>query len=149
MEIGKLLKMAELSGETDKNTLGMILSNRMDMASEQGGMISVKNFDALADDLVLWKKAALVTAEMAIDYYRSAASQSRSGIKPKFVPCMVRLYGVAMGDYPFHGTRAPAGDYDCVTNQYGAVSITATDGQLLGLRLNEFEPIAWMVNSKA
>jgi len=82
---------------------------------------------------------------MALDYYRSGLQK----IRPRFVPCRVRLYGVACGDGPFSGTRAPAGGYDCTANQYGAVSITATNGQQRGLRLNEFEPIAWAVNSKA
>lgn len=87
----------------------------------------------------------LSSVSMAVDYYRAGSS----GIKPKYVPCRVRIHDVAMGDHPFQGTCAPAGDYDCTANPYGAVSITATNGQQLGLRLSEFEPIAWALNSKA
>lgn len=84
-------------------------------------------------------------AEKALNYYRSGMLE----IKPQYIPARVRLYGVACGDGPFAGTRAAAGEYDCTCNQWGAVSITASNGQMLGLRLNEFEPITWRENDKA
>lgn len=82
--------------------------------------------------------------EKALNYYRSGIEK----VKPKYVPCRVRLYDVVCGDGPFSGTRAPAGDYDCKSNQWGAVSITASNGLMLGLRLIEFEPISWQENDK-
>lgn len=35
-----------------EDTIGMILSNRVDYGGEQGGMVSVKQFDQVAKDLI-------------------------------------------------------------------------------------------------
>jgi hypothetical protein len=43
-------------------------------------------------------------------------------------------------------SSAEAGEYDCNSNGWGAVSIKASDGKMLGLRPHEFEPIAWREN---
>jgi hypothetical protein len=40
---------------TEKDQLSMILSNRIDMGSAEGGLISVKQFDVLIEDLIEWK----------------------------------------------------------------------------------------------
>jgi len=94
--------------------------------------------DAMSDETTNSNQAA------ALDYYRCGMEK----IRPHYVPARIRLYGVACGDGPFAGTRAVAGDYDCRCNEWGAVSIIASNGQMLGLRLNEFEPIAWQRNDK-
>ena len=41
---------------SEKKTLGMILSNRADMGSSDGALISMKAYDGLIDDLILWKE---------------------------------------------------------------------------------------------
>lgn len=41
------------------------------------------------------------------------------------------------------------GEYDCSCNQYGAVSVKASDGTMLGVRLEEFEPLEWVPNPAA
>jgi hypothetical protein len=86
--------------------------------------------------------------QKAAEYYRVAAIQSghRIGMKPTYVPSRVRVPCFVRGDGPFAGTRIQPGDYDCTCNQYGAVSVRATNGEELGLKLYEFEPIAWREN---
>ena len=76
----------------------------------------------------------------ALDYYRAAVE----GRAPRWVPSRIRLLATLRGDFPFgHSTVAPAGDYDCECNQWGAVSIRCSNGQGLGVKPAEFEPIAW------
>ncbi len=48
------------------------------------------------------------------------------------------------GDFPFaHNIIAPAGVYTPQLNPHGAVSVIANDGQLLGIKPDEFE---WLDN---
>lgn len=86
--------------------------------------------------------------EKSLDYYRSGMMQRcAEARRPKYVPSRVRLTQRVTGDWPIgHGTQSGPGEYDCDSNQYGAVSIRAEDGKMLGLRPNEFEPIAWAAN---
>ena len=79
----------------------------------------------------------------ALDYYR-AGLEKRA---PKWVPCRVLLKGPVRGDYPIgHTTLAEAGEHDCESNRYGAISVRATNGQRLGVKPAEFEPIDWRGN---
>jgi len=87
--------------------------------------------------------------EKSIAYYRTAATQARTHERPKHIPCRVRITRTVRGDGPCCGTQIGPGDYDCHCNGLGAVSVTATNGRILGLRLDEFEPIAWAENPKA
>ena len=49
------------------------------------------------------------------------------------------------GDFPFgHHTVAPAGVYIPEINPHGAVSVVASNGELLGLKPGEFE---WLDNA--
>lgn len=84
--------------------------------------------------------------EQALAYYRCAATQARTGERPPYVPSRVRLARRVRGDVPFDTTTLGPGDYECRSNRLGAVSVQATNGQLPGLRLDEFEPIAWAKN---
>lgn len=43
------------------------------------------------------------------------------------------------GDFPFQHVCAPAGVHDAYMNPYGAVSVIATNGEMLGIKPNEFE----------
>lgn len=55
-------------------------------------------------------------------------------------PIRVRVRKLVHGDYPFgHLTWAPPGLYNAIIGKGGAVAVTATDGQLLGLKPLEFE----------
>lgn len=53
MNIDRLL--ANAKGQTDTDTLGMILSNRIDMGSSEGGFISGAQFGALIEDIKTWR----------------------------------------------------------------------------------------------
>jgi len=82
----------------------------------------------------------------ALDYYRAGLEQRA----PKWVPCRVLLQGPVRGDYPIgHTTLAEAGEHDCESNRYGAISVLATNGQRLGVKPAEFEPLEWRKNEAA
>lgn len=53
----------------------------------------------------------------------------------------VRLLRDVHGDGPFFTTWAPAGEYVAHFNQHGACSVRATNGELLGVKPDEFEVI--------
>lgn len=80
--------------------------------------------------------------QMALSYYRAGLEQRM----PEYVPARVKLVAKVRGDFPFNGTIVSAGEHDCECNQWGAVSVHANDGSLLGIKPNEFEPIAWCNN---
>jgi hypothetical protein len=83
---------------------------------------------------------------MSAEYYRACLERRA----PDWVPCRVLLYGPVLGDYPIgHTTLAEAGEHECVSSQYGAISVQATDGMLLGLKPAEFEVIEWRRNTAA
>jgi hypothetical protein len=83
--------------------------------------------------------------EKAAAYYKSGATRNI----PPYVPSKVRVIEETFGDFPFRGAGVDAGEHPCQCNRYGAVSVTDRDGELLGLRLDEFEPIEWRENATA
>lgn len=78
--------------------------------------------------------------EMALNYYRSAQKHER----PEYVPAQVRLTKRVVG---IMGTVAEAGHYECESNQWGAISVCATNGKRLGVKPCEFEAIGWRPNN--
>ena len=83
--------------------------------------------------------------QKALDYYR-AGVENRA---PGWVPSRIRLPQTVRGDFPIgHAAIAWAGDYDCDSNAWGAVSVIAANGQRLGIKPAEFEPIEWRANEK-
>lgn len=88
---------------------------------------------------------ALSPDEKALRYYRSASE----GKRPDYVPSRIRLPRAVHGDFPFHGVLADAGEHACECNQWGAVSVLASDGRLLGVKPAEFEPLEWRKNALA
>jgi hypothetical protein len=56
MEIERIL--SGFKGISEEEMLRMILSNRIDVGSETGGLISCKKFDQLITDLIHWKYTA-------------------------------------------------------------------------------------------
>ena len=92
-----------------------------------------------ADDVA----ALLDEAAAALSYYRAGLLQER----PEYVPKTVLLTRGACGDGPFRSTRASAGQYAAECNRWGAVSVRATNGQMLGLRPAEFEVTSWTRNA--
>ena len=53
MDIERLLQQSR--GLSDSDVLGMVLSNRIDMGSAAGGLISSAKFPALIEDLLRWR----------------------------------------------------------------------------------------------
>lgn len=91
------------------------------------------------------KSAATISRlEKELDYYKSAAQRKT----PRFVPKAVTLLKDVRGDVPGNDLIAYAGVHDCSCNRHGAVSVTAANGQMLGVRLDEFEVIQWRENDK-
>ena len=101
---------------------------------------------AASDD---WRQQAAALLERQakeLDYLRAC----RENRAPAWVPCRVLLEGPVRGDYPIgHTTLAEAGEHDCESNRYGAISVRATNGQMLGVKPAEFEPLEWRKNDGA
>lgn len=84
----------------------------------------------------------------ALAYYLAAHLQNaQCDDVPPYVPSWVRLPHGARGDAGYESTVCRDGDQKCHCNRWGAVSVLASDGSLLGLRLNEFEPLRWKENT--
>jgi hypothetical protein len=89
-------------------------------------------------------RAVLTNEQKALNYYRAAVEHRA----PAWVPSKVRLPRLVRGDPPIgHATLAPVGDYDCDSNQWGAVSVRAANGRMLGIKPAEFEPLEWRENA--
>ena len=81
-----------------------------------------------------------------VEYYRAGLEQRA----PRVVPSRVRLLKRVRGDFPIgHTTIAEVGDHDCASNKWGALSVRASNGQMLGIKPSEFDPIAWRENPLA
>lgn len=88
----------------------------------------------------------------AAAYYLVACLQhtQRPRPKPPVVPSRIRLRTPVHGDFlTGREVTLDAGEYDCLANRYGAVSVlvNAQTSVKLGLKLDEFEPIAWRKNN--
>lgn len=82
--------------------------------------------------------------ECAADFYESCFK----GYTPLFVPSRVRIKSLVRGDFPIgHKSIVELGEYDCQSNKWGAVSVLAQDGRLLGIKPNELQILAWRKNS--
>lgn len=69
--------------------------------------------------------------------------------RPPVVPSRVKIHQRVAGDWPIgHLAVVLPGEYPCRSNTYGAVSVTAGNGTLLGLRPAEYEPLEWRINEK-
>jgi hypothetical protein len=80
----------------------------------------------------------------ALEYYQAIAQQRA----PKWVPARVYLPDAVRGD-GLGGADdvVDAGEHDCQSNQWGAVSVEVSKGRRLGVRLYEFEVVAWVLNT--
>lgn len=81
--------------------------------------------------------------DKALNYYRAGVEMR----VPDYVPARVRIASPVCGDPPFSSTRVEPGDYDCDCGRYGALSVQATDGSMLGIKPTEFEPLTWRPNA--
>jgi hypothetical protein len=78
----------------------------------------------------------------ALQYYKCGLR----GIPPPFIPKQVLVLGTVHGDGPFVSTHIGSGIYECHSNKYGAISVRATNGSMLGLKPKEFEVVEWAEN---
>ncbi len=65
--------------------------------------------------------------------------------KPRYVPKRVLLLTTVRSDFSLSPITASPGEYEAHCNQYGAVSVETEHG-MLGVMLDEFEPIEWQKN---
>ncbi len=93
-------------------------------------------------------QTSMTDQEKLIAYYKAAAIKS-GAVRPPFVPARVRIPRTVRGDGLYWSTQIVPGEYDCSSNQYGAVSVKASNGAMLGVRINEFEPVTWTANPAA
>lgn len=101
-------------------------------------------------DEVASLKERLAFAEAGFEYYRSGHLQNSrdEAPPPKFVPSKVRLNRVVRGDGPFAAAHAGPGDHECTCNRWGAVSVMSSNGQRLGVKLNEFDVLEFRLNDQ-
>lgn len=88
--------------------------------------------------------------EKALNYYRAGVES----VRPDWVPARILLRDKVRSDIPMfsedgRGYYADAGEHDCHSNQYGALSVKAANGQMLGVKPREFEVIAWRPNEQS
>lgn len=87
----------------------------------------------------------MTDTEKALAYYKSGMLHEA----PPYVPARVTLHSRVRGDGPFAGTFADAGEHDCESNRWGAISVRATNGKMLGVKPAEFDVVAWRSNAGA
>lgn len=91
-------------------------------------------------------EASLSDCKKARDYYRAGLERR----EPAWVPSLVLLPRPLQGDFPLaHTTVAEKGVHPCESNQWGAITVLATNGQRLGVKPCEFEPLEWRANEQA
>jgi hypothetical protein len=76
---------------------------------------------------------------MALEYYKAALR----GEAPRYVPSRVYLRNRIHGDGPFRSTWVDSGEHDCSSNSWGALSVRAANGRMLGIKPTECEPVEW------
>lgn len=112
-------------------------------------VLSIINLELFIMCFIQYKKDMKSTI-MPLEYYKAGAMQNSGGSqKPKFVPKIIDLPKAVRADFsPFDDERAiaKAGRYEAHVNPYGAVSVVASNGKLLGVKLNEFEVVEWRQN---
>ena len=79
----------------------------------------------------------------ALSYFNACWLRER----PEFVPCRIKLEADVHGDFPSDSTVAKAGEHDCDCNQWGAVSVRASNGKMLGIKPKEFSILKFRPNN--
>lgn len=65
---------------------------------------------------------------------------------PRVVPDEIAVPRRVCGDFPFQSVYVDSGTHKCNSNKYGAVSVVANNGSLLGLKPREFAVLSWKAN---
>ena len=128
-----------------------MIFDTQDAASQTAILEMIQSYEKQLDLLIVVDgnyrnmEARITHLERLADYYRSAIIQQSRTHKPPYVPCRIHLPYSVSADFPFT-SLVESGDYGCESNQYGAVSVIASDGRLLGVKLDEFEVLEWRAN---
>lgn len=88
------------------------------------------------------RRRDMTETEKALQYYKCGIN----GIPPPFLPKRVLVLSTVRGDGPWRTTVAKPDEYECHSNKFGAVSVKASDGTMLGLKPIEFEVTEWAIN---
>jgi hypothetical protein len=87
---------------------------------------------------------------MRIQFLQSSVSQRGSSpFRPRYVPGRIRIDREVRSEMPaiFSGVARP-GEYDCSSNQWGAISVIADNGKEIGIRPSECVVISMTKNQK-
>lgn len=84
----------------------------------------------------------MTDTEKALAYYKNGMLNEA----PPYVPARVKLHARVHGDWPFAETFADAGEHDCESNRWGAISVRAANGKMLGVKPAEFDVVSWRPN---
>ena len=80
--------------------------------------------------------------EAALNYYKAAFERRR----PDYVPDVIMLPASVRSDMPMRGYYAEPGEHKAESNQWGALSVKAANGKMLGIKPGEYEVISWRHN---
>ena len=80
-----------------------------------------------------------------LEEYYEAAAYSR---QPKWVPSKIMIPREVRGDMIFAATRVGPGIHECSCNQWGAISVKAENGKMLGIKWNECEIVEFTANAE-
>lgn len=140
INLDKLADFVRAEGELGE-TPALHLLDTIRVMREQNLALAVKLAHATNDADRLQKESV---------YYKNAVRQ-RGPLPaiPPFVPSRVRVNCTVCGDTPFNSTYVEPGEYDCLSNRRGAVSVISANGKALGLRLEEFDVLLWRENEEA
>ena len=76
------------------------------------------------------------------EYYKAGTEHRR----PEWVPSKVVLGREVRGDMIFASTRVGPGIHECQCNQWGAISVKADNGKMLGIKWDECEIVELTAN---
>jgi hypothetical protein len=134
--------MSDKPSSTEDTDLGDDVECALCLAATQAAIASTSPGrlppETLQDELAFLRAA--------VDYYQAGLLKRM----PLWVPCLVRLHADVRGDFPIgHRSVVAAGVHQAFSNAWGAISVVAADGQRLGIKPAEFEPLRFTRNPAA
>ena len=81
---------------------------------------------------------------LQLSEYFMAAKENR---RPAFVPSKIRIHNEVRGDMIFAATRVAPGIHECTCNGWGAISVKAENGKMLGIKWDECEIVEFTANT--
>lgn len=81
------------------------------------------------------------------DYWKLMFIHRGKPYIPKWIPAYIRTGDKVHGDGPWASTRAEPGVRPVECNRFGAMSVKATNGRMLGVKPGEVEEfVSWKIN---